>query len=323
MNIRRIVVFHNTAHVGSAWCCAEGISSVLREMGYVVTDGGNPSLTGLPEQQLVDADFIILGAPEWFAAALQDRYGSLWGSLRAPKAAWYAESFERDDRSFDFAPMMNLADRHYFPAIQDAKAFGGAWLPFGVDLTVFRPMETPQRYDAAFLGSLYPKRLDFIRRVDYPLARMVSVEGSTARQSFEMLAEAYCSTKIFVNLPAYSRLVVTKVTEVMACGTMLITPRLDHPSASGNMHPFKDRKHLVYYDPDAPTQIGSLVGYYLGHPAERQRIARAGRREVVRRHSLRQRLSGMIRDAEEGGPATGMRPVSSLFDRLGKVLSRI
>ena len=36
MRLQNVVVFHNTATVASAWCCAEGIVSVLREMGYNV-----------------------------------------------------------------------------------------------------------------------------------------------------------------------------------------------------------------------------------------------------------------------------------------------
>ena len=49
------------------------------------------------------------------------------------------------------------------------------------------------------------------------------------------------------------------------------------------MEPFEHRKHLVYYDPDDPGEIGRLVNYYLANPAERDAIAAAGRAEVIKK----------------------------------------
>ena len=268
-------------------------------MGYSVIDGGNPRLSRIPLQQLHNADLIVLGAPEWFAADIRRYYGAVWGSLKAKKAAWYAESFHRDDRDFDFNSVRNLADLHYFPAIQDAEEFGGQWLPFGADTSVFRPKSVEVIHDAAFLGTMYPKRAEYVGRIGYPLVRMQSVASPNPRTSFELLANAYCATKIFVNLPALSRLLVTKVTEVMACGTFLLTPRLDHPSALRNMDLFEHRKHLVYYDPNDPEEIGRLVTYYLANPSEREAIAAAGRDEVVANYPMQLPLRKIVHDAEK------------------------
>lgn len=298
MAIRNIVVFHNTAAVGSAWCCAEGIISVYREMGYNVVDGGNPGRSQISIRQLQQADLIVLGAPEWFAGPLMMQYGAVWHSLKAKKAAWYAESFHRDDRDFDFETVRHLADKHYFPAIQDAEEFGGQYLPFGADLSVFKAKPVEVQHDAAFLGTIYQKRAEYIARIGFPLACIRSVSSAVPRKSFEMLADAYCSMKIFVNLPAYSRLLVTKVTEIMACGTFLLTPRLDHPSGMRNMDLFQSGKHLVYYNPDDPAEIGRLIRYYLDHPEERAQIAANGRDEVVRKHSMRIPLQKIIDDAK-------------------------
>jgi hypothetical protein len=318
MRIQNVVVFHNTAAVGSAWCCAEGIVSVLREMGYNVVDGGNPRLSQIPIAHLRNADLIVLGAPEWFAGELQKHYGFAWPTLKARKAAWYAESFHRDDRDFDFSTVRSLADRHYFPAIQDAEEFGGEWLPFGADTSIFWPKSSAVLYDAAFLGTMYRKRAEYLARIGYSLARIQSVSSPDVRKSFELLADAYCSTRIFVNLPAYSRLLVTKVVEVMACGTFLLTPRLDHPSAYRNMAPFQDCKHLVYYDPHDPEEIARLVYYYLENSSEREAIAAAGRDEVIKNHSMRTPLRKMITDAESGAmmPAASDDPWEAAISKL-------
>ncbi|NOG72672.1 glycosyltransferase [Roseicella sp. DB1501] len=298
MSIRRVAVFHCTARVGSAWCCAEGISLTLAAMGYQVMDCGHPGAGGPPVEALRGADFILLGAVEWYGEMLEQRYGAAWAALPMPKLAWYAESAHRDDRDFPFGRYRALADRHYFPAAQDAMEFGGTWLPFGADPVLFAPRPVPKRHDAAFLGSLYPKRVEYLRRIGLPLARMAPVADPDPVRSFARLAEAYCSTRIFVNLPAYSRLLVTKVTEVMACGTLLLTPAMDHPSGLANMAQFEDRRHLVYYPPDRPEVLEGLIAHYLARPQEREAIAAAGRAEILRAHSLEARLRRLLADAE-------------------------
>lgn len=300
MDIRTIALFHCTARVGSAWGCAEGIGTTLSRLGYRVLNCGNPRLAPVPFDVVRQADLIILAALEWYDDILAARYGDAWLQLSAPKAAWYAESAHRDDRDFPFARCAALADRHYFPAAQDAVEFGGKWLPFGADTQVFRPQTVAKRHDAAFLGSIYPKRLEFVQKVGPQLTYLAPVTASNPLRSFQLLAEAYGSARIFVNLPAYSRLLVTKVTEVMACGTMLITPMLDDPAAAQNMTPFEDGRHLVFYRPDYPDELRLLIKHFLLHPDEREAIAQAGLREVRRAHTLEQRLQLIIDDAGGG-----------------------
>jgi spore maturation protein CgeB len=298
MGIRRIAVFHNTAQVGSAWCCAEGIITTLSKKGYEVFNCGHPLHNFVPIETLQTMDMIVMGAPEWFDEVLNARYGRFWAQLDAVKVAWYAESANRDDRSFDFTRCHALADLHYFPASQDADEFGGQWLPFGADTSLFHPMPVEKCYETAFLGSLYQKRLDYIREVGFPISIIPPIHSDNPVQSFHLLAKAYNSTSIFVNMPAYSRLLVTKVTEVMACGTMLVTPAIDHPSGSKNMKQFEDGKHLVYYDQNKSGDLLNILEYFRNHPAERDAIAAAGHEEITRRHTLEHRIDKILADAE-------------------------
>lgn len=296
MAIRSIAVFHPQAGVMSAWSCAEGIVNTLAAMGYHVADCGNPDHSFTPIDTLQNVDLIILSGLEWYANSIKRHYGHAWTRLRARKAAWYQESFHGDNRDFDFARTRDLADKHYFPAAQDADEFGGLWLPFGVDTTVFAPKQVEKLYDAAFLGGMYPKRAEYIKRIEYPLSYLSAVSDADQRRSFELLSDAYNSTSIFVNLPSLSRLLVTKVTEVMACRTMLVTPIIDHPSAFRNMTQFEDRKHLVYYSPDRPQDISGIIEHYKSHPDEREKIAEEGWRETSLRHNLQVRLHKIIHD---------------------------
>lgn len=297
MEIRRVAVFHNTAQVGSAWSCAEGIVTSLAKRGFEVLNCGHPRDTNVTLATLQTVDLIMLGAPEWFDQVLLQRYGQGWRQLKATKVAWYAESAHRDDRSFDLARCREVADLHYFPAIQDAEEFGGEWLPFGADTSLFFPMPIAKLHEAAFLGTLYPKRIEYIKGITAPITLLPPVHADNPVKSVLLLAEAYNATKIFVNMPSYSRLLVTKVSEVMACGTMLITPAIDHPSGLRNMSQFENGKHLVYYDQNKPAELAELVQYYRDHSQERETIAQAGLEEVTKRHTLEQRVMKIVQDA--------------------------
>lgn len=295
---RRIAVMHNGARVGSAWACAEGIVHTLRRMGYEVTDCGNPYFRSVPLHDLEGVDAIILGAPEWYFDVLLDRYGDAWCALKMPKVAWYAESAHRDDREFEFDVFRLFADLNYYPASQDAAEFGGRWLPFGVDETMFRPLLTEKQHAVAFVGSLYPKRMEFLRSIDFPISILGQQGHHNVIESFCNLAALYRSIGIVLNLPALSRLLVTRVTEVMACRTMLVTPKMDHPSAVENTSQFVDGRHLVYYDPGRPQEVREIVSYFANHLAERDAIAEAGSREVHENHTMSIRLEQIMADVE-------------------------
>jgi len=293
VSVLRVAVFHPGSSVRSPYSCSEGLVELLRQLGHEVHSFTNLSVS---IEQLRGMDLILLSSLEWYASKIINAYGDQWQTIKAAKVAWYVESFQRDDQSFDFGVCRKVADHHYFPAIQDAKAYGGTWLPFGADTTIFRPFDTPKLYEAAFLGSLYAKRAEYVRRINANIIHIQSVDDPDKRRSAELLAYACSTPKIFVNLPSLSRLMVTKVTEVMACGTFLLTPKIDHPSALQNMEPFVDRRHLAYYDPEKPEQIGELIAYYLAHEDQRNAIAAAGLAEVRQRHTFLQRVQRILSD---------------------------
>lgn len=271
--------------------------TTLAAEGFEVLNCGNPHNTVVPFELLSKVDLIILGAPEWYDQVLTARYGTAWRQLRMPKLAWYAESACRDDRTFDFERCRLLADLHYYPAVQDAEKFAGKWLPFAADTTIFCPLNTSRSYDTAFLGTIYPKRLEYIKQMSLPVSILPPVQAQHPVESFHQLARSYNSMKLFLNMPAYSRLLVTKVYEVMACGTMLVQPALDHPSGLSNMQQFINGKHLIFYDQNRPNELTEVLSYYLQHPHEREAIAMAGLDEIRRAHTMKHRIKRMTDDA--------------------------
>ena len=84
------------------------------------------------------------------------------------------------------------------------------------------------------------------------------------------------------------------------------------------MEPSEHRKHLVYYDPDDPGEIGRLVNYYLANPAERDAIAAAGRAEVIKNHAMRLPLRKILDDAESGAHMASSGPWEAAISKLAK-----
>ena len=167
-------------------------------------------------------------------------------------------------------------------------------MPFGADEDIFKPLNFDKKFNVSFIGSMYPKRIEFVSKINFPVTHIHSLSDPDLLKSFNLLAQAYNSTKIFLNFPALSRLLVTKVTEVMACGTMLITPKIDHVSAIANMNQFRDGVDLVYYDATNLTELQEKLEYYVANPGEVDRISRAGYEMVTKNFTLKNQLSKML-----------------------------
>jgi len=78
-----------------------------------------------------------------------------------------------------------------------------------------------------------------------------------------------------------------RVFETLASGGFLLTEQLE-PQA-GQQNVFKDGEHLICYKGSA--DLIAKCRYYLEHPEERQRIAKAGHAKVKALFSIQQRLS--------------------------------
>ena len=88
--------------------------------------------------------------------------------------------------------------------------------------------------DAAFIGLLYPKRQAFLAELRKQGVQLVTgnvqvleLGGVNPRKTAELYAENIRKIKVFVNLPTLSQLAVTKIYEVLACGTPILTPEVD------------------------------------------------------------------------------------------------
>lgn len=161
-----------------------------------------------------------------------------------------------------------------------------------------------------FIGLLYDTRRIFLSRLSRHLKAVnlhvgqcgvQDIEGVPWRENAQRLAANYSRIGVFLNFPHLSQLLVTKVYEVMACGTFLLTPVLEGP-AEANLKQFVHTEHLCYY---APTNLGFLnetLGHMWQMERERETIAAAGCRLIREKHRLDQRLETILRLVGERQP---------------------
>lgn len=296
-NSPKIGMFHHGSGVAQAWNLAEGILRTLKRMGFTVYDFGHPGKNDVSIDLLNTLDLILCSGPEWYIDVLKTKYPRVKRNSKTKIVAWYHESAYRDDRNFYFGSISKEFDINFYPAIQDAEEFAGNFLPFGVDTTIFRPSGVEKSIDVAFLGSLYGKRSEYIKQIKFPITFIPPVAADTPEKSSQLIADVYSSIRIFVNLPSLSQLIVTKVTEVMACNTLVIQPHINHPSAVKNESFFKDHEDLIYYPPNNPNSIIEILGYLNFNPTEIARIADNGFKKVTSMFTLELQLKQILNKA--------------------------
>jgi hypothetical protein len=320
----------------ASWYALGGYVKSLKRLGHEIVDCPFPgnrvddaTATQLksvfPTIDKINAgcDCVLSAYHEYSQPWLEAVYGEDdWKRLTIPVVARYDESMDRSDLGLPARmPVLKAwAQFHSFPAAQDAKEFGGYWEPYGADTEMFSPLglgdvevnqygEAKKLYDVAFIGSLYPLRQKYLKALQeaggedhFPFhvgqCFVQDLSGICERESVELLAKNLREIKIFFCLPPMSRLIVCKVCEIMACGTMVMYPRLPGKIAS-NMSQFEDGKEIVYYDVGYMKDNIAMIKKYLDLPKERVKIARAGLAKIRERHTIDQMLERILLPVSE------------------------
>jgi len=225
------------ASLFSAWACSYGLVDCLRRMGHEVTSAPIDPATDKTFPIPVGVDGWIVSGPEHIGKFVLGRK-----QHDRPVVAWLHETVEREDYGkLDVDAIKRSADVVFCPAIQDEK-YGFRYLPFGVDTEIFKPAPTLKTIDAAFIGLLYPKRQAFLKELKAQGVNLVTgnvqvleLGGVNPRKTAELYAENIRKIKVFVNLPTLSQLAVTKIYEVLACGTPVLTPKIERMDNFGDL----------------------------------------------------------------------------------------
>jgi hypothetical protein len=173
------------------------------------------------------------------------------------------------------------AQKDYLPHFSQSPA-RCEWFPLWAPRYVEECSE--QSYEAVFVGNLNPRlnplRVEFFTR----LCEIVPVH-LTRGNYWEIFPKA----KIVLNQTVKGDLNF-RVFEALMCGRLLLTER----SGNGLFDLFDDGVHLVTYERGNVEEAADKIRFYLAHPDEAQRIARAGRERVLALHRPEHRAKRLL-----------------------------
>ncbi len=183
-------------------------------------------------------------------------------------------------KAFDY---VFIAQKQYIEDFKRAGIEKVFWIPLGCDPEIHGKRNLKKIYDIGFVGSLNNrKRIELINvlseRFDFHYERCF----------LERMAEVYSQSKIVFNISVNNDLNM-RVFEALCSGSMLLT---DEARGSGLTEIFKDRRHLVVYRDR--EELIELADYYLRHHQERERIAEAGMKEALKKHTYGHRVDKIL-----------------------------
>jgi len=206
--------------------------------------------------------------------------------------AWWAIDTHLDfDRCLSAARAVDLtfaAQRDGADALRRAGIAGAIWLPLACDPTIHRPHDLPKQHDVSFVGNVFPGPRSQLLNTIRPRYHDVFV----GNRYFEEMAKTYSASKIVFNRSIRND-VNMRVFEALACGSLLMTNDL---SENGQNELFQDGVHLATYR--NAEEMLDKIAFYLTHPEARAKVERAGKREVIEKHTYRHRMETIMAAVE-------------------------
>jgi len=275
----------------------------IRRVAVIFDDRARPETTGVycrhALEQLVDVahfrpDQLEQAPREGFDlyVNIDDGFDYLLPSELRPSVFWAIDTHVNFDsclrraRRFDlvFAAQRDGAER-----LRRAGIASAVWLPLACDPEIHRKHDVTKQFDVAFVGNVFPgpreELLDLIRR-RYRNAFIGQIY-------FDDMARTYSAARIVFNRSIKND-VNMRVFEALACGSLLATNELGE---NGQAELFQDGVHLATYR--EPDDLLDKLAYYLRRDAVREKIAAAGRAEVLSKHTYWHRMERMLREAAE------------------------
>jgi GT2 family glycosyltransferase/spore maturation protein CgeB/Tfp pilus assembly protein PilF len=207
--------------------------------------------------------------------------------ISVPKAAYLIDTHLKLQLHLDMAKEFDvvfLAQRDYISEFKKAGNRNVYWLPLACDPGIHGRLPVQKEYDVGFVGSMTDERRMALLGT---LSKVVSVRYK--RAFLREMTDHFCRSRIVFN-NAIRKDLNMRVFEGMCSGSMMLTDYAD-----GIDEFFRDRKHLVIYD---DNNLVDVARYYLSHDSEREKIAEAGRLEVLEKHTYVHRAEEMVRVME-------------------------
>lgn len=226
---------------------------------------------------------------------IDDGWNYSWREDLRPCAYWAIETpttFERCLSRAENADWVFSTQRDGAEAMRRAGILNVEWLPLACDPLIYRPHDIAKCWDTCFIGRL----LGAQRQSLVQLLKDHFPNSFMGRVYAEEAARAYSSSRTVFNRSAAGDLNL-RVFESVACGSLLITDALDDNSLDELL---QDGIHLATYR--TAEELLDKVRYYLAHDEVRERIARAGRKEVLSRHTFAHRMQRLLQVTQDQVP---------------------
>lgn len=156
------------------------------------------------------------------------------------------------------------------------------WLPHAAEPTAYPKREMIKKRDVCFVGNVGDwNRVDLLDRMfkEFP-------NFFYGKRLFEQAAEVYSTSKIVLNTAIKDDLNM-RVFEALSTGSFLLTQDVPDMGLV-----FKDGVHLVTFK--TIDEAVDKARYYIEHDAEREKIAEAGYKEFIGKHTYEHRLKNVL-----------------------------
>ena len=264
----------------------------LHQLGHEVYSIASSSRarSGYPGTQDLNA-LISGGMPMPDLAMLVDPSGEFfphgWEILDCPTAIYLIDVHIRIDLRemlvpfFDYIFIAQLDYVDHFRRLGNPQTF---WLPLACDPEIHGPRQFGKKWDIGFVGQVHsPNRARYLQL----LADKFKINDYHKYYPKEQIADVYSQSRIVFNNAINGDLNM-RVFEGLASGSLLVTECI--PNGQSDL--FKHEEHLVEYSND--DELLKVVNYYLEHDTERERIAHAGHKLVIAKHTYSQRCHFII-----------------------------
>ena len=247
----------------------------------------------------------IYGEPDFILVHYEHRnrkgpYERLGEIINIPKVHIAGDYFsERNRRSYDKALESHKYDlvfaftRYLTNEMKKNKVINKIHtLPFCVDINIYQKLDLPKIIDVMTTctdrDDKYPNR-----KIIKKLVEGMNISCFTKRVYFEEYVEYINKSKIFVVGMDPNRSLNQKFTEVLACGTFLLTDKPEDFDFLG----YHDKNHLIVYKDF--SDLKDKIYYFLKHEDYRESIAKTGMEFVRKNHSAEVRVKEFIQIVEQ------------------------
>ena len=197
-------------------------------------------------------------------------------------------------------------DKYYIEEIQNKGGQNVSYLPLAADDELFKRLTITENeqamygHDVCFVGMPFQNRIDILNALngfnvgvfgDYWGRNRDKIDGNyfKGKASGETVRKIYCASKIVLNInhPQSKNGMNTRTFEIPSCEAFGIVDYI-----SGIEELFNVGEEIVCYK--NIVELKELITYYLGHPGERDAIAKKGYERVKQEHTWCHRMKKVI-----------------------------